>query len=129
MLFSLFSNVQTRILTFCFSAVGLMVVSNPANAQCNCDGSAAVVVAQTVNYDGTFYAPSSTRYDSGSGIAYFSHYNTPQGSARRIPGQTFPVQTMVANTAPVSSLGSSGQTRTYSTYRRPRLRGSFRNRR
>lgn len=147
--FSLFSNNGTMVIfsrflgsifvpkhmvlpmrSICLAVVGLFVCCSLSNAQCNCAGQGASVVHQA-NY-GTasshaWPAASGSQlyrgYQSRSGVAQFTYYKTPVGSARGIPGQSVPVQTVVANFAPPSKLtGSGGQSVPRRTYRQPLFR-------
>lgn len=114
----------------CLAVVGLLVCSSLANAQCNC-GSQGASVVQSTNYGAvssqvwptTSSFQSYPGYESRSGVAQFTYFKTPVGSARGIPGQSVPVQTVVANFAPPTKLtGSSHQTVPRRTYRQPLFR-------
>ena len=61
----------------------------------------------------TFYSPTSFSTSNHSSITRPFYYSSPQGVARRIPGQTVPVQTFVANFAPART--QSAARRTYSS--------------
>ena len=119
-----------RLHVICIAVVGLFGCWDQVNAQCNC-GSQATAIAQPVHagtvWGQAYRAPSVAYgyrgYESRSGVAQFTYYKTPVGSARGIPGQTVPVQTVVANFAPPSNLsGTRSSTPKRTVFRQPLIR-------
>jgi len=109
---------ELRVFLFCLVVLGLMACCNQANAQCHSCGS-TVPSAHTIGHGaftgGTYYAPSyaqpfSRGFRSRFGYTEFAHYDAPRGVNRRIPGETFPVQTVVANFTPPGSYSSPRRT-------------------
>lgn len=109
---------ELRLFLFCLAVLGLMACCSQASAQCySCESS--VPTAQTVGHGAisgsSYHTPSYARQVSGPfrsrfGYTEFAHYDTPRGVHRRIPGETFPVQTMVVNFTPPGSYSSPRQT-------------------
>ena len=123
--------IDTGQCCICIIALCVLACCDNASAQCNC-GSQGATVVQPGNYGvvsgQTYYASPVSQsyrgYESRSGVAQFTYYKTPVGSARGIPGQTVPVQTMVANFAPPTKLTGSSRPSTPSrrVYRQPLFR-------
>jgi len=109
---------ELRVFLFCLAVLGSMACCSQANAQCHSCGT-TLPSAQAVGHGAftrsTYYAPSyaqpfSRGLRSRFGYTEFAHYDTPRGVNRRIPGETFPVQTVVANFTPPRSYSSPRQT-------------------
>ena len=111
---------ELRLFLFCLAVLGLMACfCSQASAQQYSYGSSVVPTVQPYSHGAisgnSYRAPSYARQVSGPfrsrfGYTEFAHYDTPRGVHRRIPGETFPVQTVVVNFAPPGSYSSPRQT-------------------
>ena len=113
---------ELRVFLFCLAVFGLLACCSQASGQCYSCESAGVLTdlsyGQSYGHGAisgeAYYSPSFSNrtrgFETRSGIPHFSHLNTPRGVQRRIPGNTFPVQTVVVNFTPPGSYSSPRQT-------------------
>ncbi len=98
---------KKQVLFFAFTICAVCLTAENADAQ--------LFRRQIIRHSSPVYHQTYQQSNFYGPIARPFYYSSPQGIAKRIPGQTVPVQTVVANFAPART--QSAARRTYSTWR------------